>query len=164
MTFSDIIAFIALIFSSISLYQSRKSLAQSKAAQDQSQTNYIDIAKAELLSLISDGKLILNETRIEISALHAEFDAETQPVQVMLHNYTSLFDSYLPAISSALERLDSDWNIVNAWSDTISFSDLMREKARVQDDLQNYKTSNNQAMQLIETFREKLQLAREHAS
>lgn len=164
MKFSDFIAFIALIISLISLYQSKKSLAQSQAAQDQSQKNQIDDAKSELLSLISDGKSILNTTRIEIGALQAEYDAEPQPVQALLHNYTSLFDSYLPTIEAALAVLTSDWNIVNEWSGTISFSDLRREKAQVQDDLHNYENANSQAVHLIDKFREKLHLAREYAS
>ena len=164
MKFSEIIAFFALIISLISFYQSKKSLAQSQAAQDQSQKNYVEGAKSELHALISDGKSLLNTTRIAIGALQAEFDGEPQPVQVLLHNYVSLFDSYLPTIEAALADLTSDWNTVDAWSGAISFSDLMREKARVQDDLKNYENANNQAIHLIETFREKLRLARDHAS
>ncbi len=164
MKISDIIAVIALIVSLISLYQSKKSLDQSRAVQSQSQRNQIDDAKTELLGLISDCKFILNTTRIDIAALKAEFDAESQPVQVLLHNFTDLFNSYLPNVETALHALTSDWNAVNAWSGIISFSDLMRKKARIQDVLQESEIANNQAIDLVEAFREKLQMARKHSS
>ncbi len=162
MEISEILPFIALIVSLIILYQSKKALDQSRAVQRQSQENQIDVTRAELLRLMSDCTRVLNTTRIDIGALKAEFDDESQPVQVLLHNFTDLFDSYLPNIETALDVLTSDWNAVNAWSGTISFSDLMREKARIQDALQEYEIANSQADHLIETFREKLQMAREH--
>ncbi len=164
MEISEILPFIALIVSLIILYQSKKALDQSRAVQRQSQENQIDVTRAELLRLMSDCTRVLNTTRIDIGALKAEFDDESQPVQVLLHNFTDLFDSYLPNIETALDVLTSDWNAVNAWSGTISFSDLMREKARIQYALQEYEIANNQAIHLVETFREKLQMAREHSS
>ncbi len=162
MEISDILPFVALIVSLIILYQSKKALDQSRAVQRQSQENQIDVTRAELLRLMSDCTRVLNTTRIDIGALKAEFDDESQPVQVLLHNFTDLFDSYLPNVETALHALTSDWNAVNAWSGIISFSDLMRKKARIQDALQESEIANNQAIQSIETFRERIQMAREH--
>ena len=162
MTTSDWIAGGALAVSLISLYLSNKSLKNSKVATEASQAIRTAEAKSELLAILSECRAVLNRTRIDIGALKAIYDNEKQPVQVLLQNFISLFTEYLPTVETALAQVEADWKSVQSWANEISVSDILRRKSDFQDNLKDYENTHEQAVYLIEEFRNVLAKARRY--
>jgi hypothetical protein len=154
------IAVTALLVSIIGVYISHKADRRSKATAEDSQRNLRESSKADLLALMSECYAVLNDARIEIGALKAEFDAEPDAVKRSLNHYVALFTEYLPTIEAALETWDADRKAVERWGGHLSFADIMREKARIQSDLKNFQNAARQGEKMVSTFREKLELAR----
>jgi hypothetical protein len=63
---------------------------------------------------IADSRRFLDKTRIEIGTLRADFDAEKQPVKVVMAGYTNLFTDYLPKVEASIAQLDVLWKDVSS--------------------------------------------------
>lgn len=113
---------------------------------------------------ISDSRRILEKTRIEIGTIKANFDAESQPVQVLMTNYTKLFTEYLPGVESNIKQLDALWRDVSGWTDEKDYKKLMEAKATLyhssKDDEQVYES----AIFCVKEFKTKLELAKQHVN
>jgi len=132
--------------------------------QKTTERKLIENEKAELLRQVSNNKSILNNVRIEIGALQANFGIETQPVKELMKNYTNIFTEFLPSIERALSLLESDYaNLIN-WRGEMSYSDIMRTKASSYEALKQYETSHEQAIQCIAIFKEKLKQAKDYVN
>jgi len=161
---SDIVAIFALIISFGSFYIGKRSLDFAIEMQKTTERKLIENEKAELLRQVSNNKSILNNVRIEIGALQANFGIETQPVKELMKNYTNIFTEFLPSIERALSLLESDYaNLIN-WRGEMSYSDIMRTKASSYEALKQYETSHEQAIQCIAIFKEKLKQAKDYVN
>ncbi|MFA7350553.1 MAG: hypothetical protein WC009_07305 [Methylotenera sp.] len=164
MNTSDIVAIFALIISFGSFYIGKRSLDFAIEMQKTTERKLIENEKAELLRQVSNNKSILNNVRIEIGALQANFGIETQPVKELMKNYTNIFTEFLPSIERALSLLESDYaNLIN-WRGEMSYSDIMRTKASSYEALKQYETSHEQAIQCIAIFKEKLKQAKDYVN
>lgn len=164
MNTSDIVAIFALLISLGSFYIGKKSLDFAVEMQKATERKLIENEKAELLRQISNNKSILNNARIEIRALQANFGTETQRVKELMKNYTNIFTEFLPSIEKALSLLESDYaNLIN-WRDEMSYSDIMRAKASNYEALKQYETSHEQAIQCIAIFKERLKQAKDYVN
>jgi hypothetical protein len=161
---SDIVAIFALIISFGSFYIGKRSLDFAIEMQKITERKLIENEKAELLRQVSNNKSILNNARIEIGVLQANFGIETQPVKELMKNYTNIFTEFLPSIERALSLLESDYaNLIN-WRGEMSYSDIMRTKASSYEALKQYETSHEQAIQCIAIFKEKLKQAKDYVN
>lgn len=164
MTTSDIIAIFALLISFGSFYISKRSLDFAIEMQKTTEKKLIENEKTELLKQVSNNKFILNNARIEIGALQANFDIEPQPVKELMKNYTNIFTEFLPSIEKVISHLESDHaNLIN-WHGEMSYSDIMRTKAACHEDLKQYETSHEQAIHCIAIFKEKLKQAKDYVN
>ena len=158
----DYVAITALIISLGSLLVNKKALDNAKLAQVSADNKLIESEKSEILKQISDNKSVLNKARIEIGALKANFEIEPQPVQAIMSNFTSLFTENLPTIENAISKLESDYaNIINL-KEKVSYSDIVEYKATCYEHFKGCEIGNEQAMECIKIFKEKLKLAHEH--
>lgn len=162
MTVSDTVAFFALLISLGSFYISKRSLDFAIEMQKATERKLIENEKAELLKQISNNKSVLNNARIEIGALQADFGIEPQPVKMLMGNYTNIFSEFLPSIERMISRLEDDYTKLAHWPGEISYSDIMRTKAMFHEDLKQFEISHNQAIQCIAIFKEKLKLAKDY--
>jgi hypothetical protein len=163
MSSSDIIAIFAVLISFGSFFISKKSLDFAIGMQKATESKLIEHEKTELLRQISNNKSILNNARIEIGALQANFNIEPLPVKKLMDNYTDIFTSFLPKIEKTISYLEVDYgNLIN-WTGEMSYSDIMRTKATYYEDLKQFETSHEQAIQCIAIFKEKLNQAKSHA-
>lgn len=161
MTISDTVALFALLISFGSFYISKTSLDFAIEMQKSTERKLIENEKAELLKQISNNKSILNNARIEIGVLQADFGIEPQPVKMLMENYTNIFSNFLPSIERMISILEGDYTKLSNWPGEISYSDIMRSKAVFYEDLKQFETSHIQAIQCIAIFKEKLNLAKD---
>lgn len=159
---SIIVSLLALAVSILSLIVSKRSFDRAGRIHEQSQAEAGAKRKRELLVLMSDCRSTLDETRVKIGALKATYDAESQPVRVLLQNYTGLFTEYMPAIERALAQIAVNRKSVENWSGDIPYADLERKFAEYYDDLKTFQFSDARANSLIGTFKEKFALAKEY--
>lgn len=162
MTVSDTVALFALLISFGSFYISKRSLDFAIEMQKATEKKLIENEKSELLKQISNNKSVLNNARIEIGALQADFSIEPQPVKMLMKNYINIFSEFLPSIERMIFRLEGDYSKLANWPGEISYSDIMRTKAVFYEDLKQFETSHNQAIQCIAIFKEKLKLAKDY--
>lgn len=163
MNMSDIIALFALLISCGSFYISKRSLDFAIEMQKTTEKKLIENEKAELLKQISNNKFLLNNARIEIGVLQADFGIEPQPVKMLMGNYTNIFSEFLPSIEKMISRLEGDYANLANWPGEISYSDIMRNKALFHEDSKQFETSHEQAIQCIAIFKEKLKQAKDYA-
>jgi hypothetical protein len=143
----------ALVVSVISLYLSKRSFEYSRSATETSQNIRAAEAKTELLALLSECRSVLNRTRIDIGALKAIYDTESQSVHALMVNYVSLFTEYLPRIEAALEQVETDWAAVQSWTNEIGTADLLRRQSEYHDGLKSFQNAHEQSVHMIEKFR-----------
>lgn len=160
---SDIIAFFALAISLGSFYISKKSLDFAIEMQKTTEKKLIANETTELLKQISNNKSILNNARIEIGVLQANFGIEPQAVKALMESYTHIFFDFLPSLEKTISRLEGDYTSLANWPGEISYSDIMRTKALFHEDLKQFETSHEQAIQCIAIFKEKLKQAKDFA-
>jgi len=163
MTLSDAVALFALLISFGSFYISKRSLNFAIEIQKVSERKLIENEKAELLKQISNNKFVLNNARIEIGTLQADFGVESLPVKKLMENYTDIFSEFLPSIERMISRLESDYMNLANWPGEISYSDILRAKSMFYEDLKLFETSNEQAIKCVAIFKEKLKIAKDHA-
>jgi len=108
---------------------SKISLNHAIEVQEKVEEKEFERMRADLLMQVADSRRLLDKTRIEIGTLKADFDAEPQPVQVMMRNYTNLFTDYPPRVEASIQQLDILWKEVSAWSKEKSQRELMDAKA-----------------------------------
>lgn len=114
--------------------------------------------------MLSDNKSILNKARIEIGALKADFDAESQPVKTLMSKYTDLFTSFLPKIEDAISYLEEMHEKIHNWKGNISRKDIMRYKAEYYEDKKGFEISLDSAIACTAIFKEKLVQAKQYAA
>jgi hypothetical protein len=96
---------------------SRRSLEYAIAMQKQTEITEYERARTNLLQHITDSIATLERTRIEIGTLKADFEAELEPVQLIMANYTSIFTIYLPKIEQAIAENNEHWRQVSQWGE-----------------------------------------------
>lgn len=161
---SDYIAAFALLISLGSLYLSKKSFDHTKLSQKNAESQLIENEKTKLLQLLSNNKSLLNKARIEIGALKADFEIESQPIKIIMTQYTNLFTEFLPKIEDAMAYIDNHYNDIVKWRGDISYTSIMRSKAACHEALKDFEISHEQAVKCIEIFKEKLQMAKEYTN
>jgi len=159
----DYLAVLALVISLGSLLVNKKALDNAKSAQESADDKLIESEKSEILKQISDNKSVLNKARVEIGALKANFNIESQPVQEMMTNFTSLFTDNLPTIEKEIFLLETDYATIINLQEKLSYSDVVEYKATCYERFKQCEIGNEQAMQCIKIFKEKLKLAQAHA-
>ena len=160
MAASDIIAIFAVIISLGSYFISKKSLDFVIAMQKTSESKQIDNEKSELLRQISNNKSILNDVRIEIGVLQANFDAESLSIKKLMGNYTNIFTSTLSKIESTISDLETEYSKLINWSGEMSYSDIMRAKAAYHEDSKQFEMSHEQGIKCVTIFKEVLAQAK----
>lgn len=160
MHLSDLVAIFALVISFGSFYVSKRSLDLADAMQIATERKLVENERTELLRQISNSKAILNNARIEIGALQANFDIEPQDIKKRMNYYTNLFTEFRPSIENAIKQLEKDYAELTNWQGDVSYSDLMRTKAVFYENLKNFEISHEQAIQCVAIFKDRLSIAR----
>ena len=108
------------------------------------------------------GHCTLDRTRVEIGTLKAIFDAEPQPVQALLSNFTSLFTEYLPKVEGGVRQAAALWDEVAEWRASTGLDTLIHHEARYRALLREDEMVRDSALYMINVFNDKLEKAREH--
>jgi hypothetical protein len=168
MDLSTMISIVALIISlgglAVTLWATRiskRSLEHAIGVQKRSDLKEFERVHAELLNQISDSRAILDKTRIEIGTLQANFHAEPVAVKALLANFTGLFSEYLPKVEQAIRQCDELWTDVSGWSSDKAHADLMRARAVLYRSLKDDETVREAGIYLVNSFKVKLELARQ---
>lgn len=164
MNASDYIAIFAVLMSFGSFYISKRSLDFAIEMQKAAEKKLIENEKTELLKLISNNKSVLNNAFIEMGVLKADFDIEPQQIKEIMKNYTNIFTGFMPSLESTIARLESDYDNLINWNGEMSYSDIMRTKAKSHEALKRNETSHEQAIQCIAIFKEKLAHAKSYVN
>lgn len=143
---------------------SEKSLDHAIRVQDKSDEREFERIRSELLMQVADRQRLLDKTRIEIGTIKAVFDSESQPVQVLLKNYTNLFTEYLPRVEATIAQLDEVWREVAGWSIERDHRELMDAKATLYRSLKDDEVVHDSGMYMLNVFKTKMDMAREYAS
>jgi hypothetical protein len=142
---------------------SRRSLEHAIGVQERTEEKEFERLRTELLNQISDSRAILDKTRIEIGTLQANFQAEPQPIQVRMANYTSLFTEYLPKVSMSIQQLDALWADVLGWSKEKGHRELMEARAVLYRSIKDDETVQDSGIYMVNVFKAKLELAKQQA-
>lgn len=130
--------------------------------QEKSDEKEFEMLRSELLMQITDNRKILDKTRIEIGTIQADFDAQPQPVQVMMSNYIDLFTSYLPKVEASIQELDELWQDISSWSKEKEHKELMEARAVFYRCQKNDEVVYDSGMYMVNEFKTKLEMAKEH--
>ncbi|MDP2046791.1 MAG: hypothetical protein Q8L00_11335 [Deltaproteobacteria bacterium] len=140
---------------------SYKSLNHAIEIQEKGEEKEFERLRVELLTQIADDRRLLDKTRIEIGTLKADFDAEPQPIQVMMRNYTNLFTVYLPKIEASIKQKDIIWKEVSCLSKDKSYRELMDAKAVLYRSLKDDEVVYDSGIYMINEFKAQLEVARQ---
>jgi hypothetical protein len=143
---------------------SKRSLDHAIEVQVSMEEKEFDRLRADLLMQIADNRRILDKTRIEIGTIKANFDAEPQPVQVIMSNYTNLFSQYLPKVEASIQQLDALWQDVSGWSNEKAHKELMDAKAVLYRSLKDDEVVYDSGIYMMNEFKTKLEMAKEHVA
>lgn len=143
---------------------SKESLDHAIDIQVKGEEKEFERLRAELLMQIADSRKLLDKTRIEIGTLKADFDAEPQPIQVIMKNYTNLFADYQPKVESAIGQLDMLWKEVSSWPKEKSHHELMDTKAVLYRSLKDDEVVYDSGIYMVNVFKAKLEIARQHVT
>lgn len=143
---------------------SKKSLNHAITIQIAGEEKEFERLRADLLMQIADSRRLLDKTRIEIGTLKANFDAEPQPVQVLMTNYRNLFTDYLPKVEASIQQCDMLWKEVSSWSKEKSHRDLMDAKAVLYRSLKDDEVVYDSGIYMVNVFKAKLEAAKQYTS
>ncbi len=143
---------------------SKKSLDHAIAIQISGEEKDFEKLRADLLMQIADSRRLLDKTRIEIGTLKANFDAEQQPVKVLMTNYTNLFTDYLPKVEASIQQCDMLWKEVSGWSKNKSHRELMDAKAVLYRSLKDDEVVYDSGLYCVNLFKAKLEMAKQYTS
>ena len=143
---------------------SKRSLDYAIDVQENMEEKEFDRLRTDLLMQIADSRRILDKTRIEIGTIKANFDAEPQPVQVIMSSYTNLFTQYLPKVETSIQQLDDLWQEVAGWSSEKSHKELMDAKAVLYRSLKDDEVVYDSGVYMVNEFKAKLEMAKDHVS
>jgi len=163
------IAIAALIVSGLSLaaalwssWVNQRTLRHTREAYERERQEAFERERATLLEIINTSRSTLDRARVEIGAAKAVFDAESQPVQVLLHQYTSLFSDYLPKVEGGVRQASALWDEVAAWDPTRDTGALIQYQARFRALLHEDEMVREHAMFMVSELRSKLVEARRY--
>jgi hypothetical protein len=143
---------------------SNRSLNHAIKIQEKGEEKEFERLRVELLMQIADDRRLLDKTRIEIGTLKADFDAEPQPIQVMMRNYTNLFTVYLPKIEASIKQIDMLWKDVSDWSKEKNHRELMDAKAVLYKSLKDDEVVYDAGIYMVNEFKAQLEVARQRVS
>ena len=143
---------------------SKSSLDHAIDVQQKGEEKEFERLRAELLMQVADSRRLLDKTRIEIGTIKADFDAEPQPVQVLMRNYTNLFTDYLPKVEASIAQLDALWKEVSGWSKEKSHRELMDTKAVLYRSLKDDEVVYDSGIYMVNVFKAKLEMAKQYVS
>ena len=139
---------------------SKKSLNHAIDIQVKGEEKEFERLRAELLMQIADSRRLLDKTRIEIGTLKADFDAEKQPVKVIMGSYTNLFTEYLPKVEASIQQLDMLWKEISGWSKEKSHRELMDTKAVLYRSLKDDEVVYDSGVYMVNVFKARLEAVR----
>ena len=164
MDIANVLSGLAVLISIGGLIYAKKSFSLSQSTQAQTNEMEIDIEKNELLKLISNNKKLLNKSSIELGVLKADFEAETQPVRMIMREQALIFTRTLPIINYSLDNLEKLRLKIQNWNGTLSHKDVMRYKSELYEQMKDHELNEEITTSQIKTFKEKLLQAREYAN
>jgi len=165
------IAIAALIVSGLSLaaalwssWVSHRALRHTREAYENERRETFERERATLLEVINTSRSTLDRARVEIGAAKAVFDAESQPVQVLLSSYRSLFDEYLPRVEAGVRQATALWDEVAAWDSSRGHGALIQHQAKFRALLHEDQMAYEQAVFMVNELRGKLDDARRYVA
>jgi hypothetical protein len=163
-----LIALIALVISIcgflVSIWSaviSHKALNHNRNSYEEQQKIAFERERSQLLEIFNDSRKLLDQTRIEIGALKAQFDAEPETVKALLVNYTNLFSEYLPTIERGLLQNSLLWDEVAGWKESTGIQALVHHQAKFKALVHNDQVAHDQGLYCVNVFKAKLKLAKE---
>jgi hypothetical protein len=156
-----LVSALSILVASWAAWISHRALGHSHAIDQRERRTSFQRERAQLLDLVNASRSVLDRTRIEIAALKATFDAESEPVRILLGNYTSLFTEYLPRIEAGVRQATALWDEVAGWNEGTDVDAIIQMQAKIRALLHEDQVAHDQGLYLVGVFREKLALARE---
>lgn len=141
---------------------SKQSLNHAINIQERMDSKEFERTRSDILIQIADCRKVLDKTRIEIGALKTNFDAEPQPVQLILSPQGGLFSDYLPKVEGAIRLLDALKNDVLEWTTDKPYGELMNAKAVLYQQLKDNEVVYDAGIYSVNEFKTKLELAKEY--
>jgi hypothetical protein len=141
---------------------SKKSLDHAIDVQAKGEEKEFERLRTELLMQIANSRRLLDMTRIEIGTIKANFDAEPQPVQVIMKNHTNLFTDYLPNVEASIRQLDMLWKEISSWTKEKAHRELMDTKAILYRSLKDDEVVYESGIYMINVFKAKWEITRQH--
>ena len=139
---------------------SNKSLNHAIEIQQKNEEKEFERLRTDLLMQVADSRRLMDKTRIEIGTLKADFEAEPQPIKMLMANYANLFTYYFPKVEDSISRLDILSKDVSGWPNEKSYRELMNAKALLYQSLKQDEVVYDVAIYLINEFKAQLQVAR----
>lgn len=136
---------------------SKKSLNHAIDVQEKGEEKEFERLRAELLMQIADSRRLLDKTRIEIGTIKADFDAEKQPVKVIMASYTNLFTEYLPKVEASIQQLDTLWKEISNWSKEKSHRELMDARAVLYRRLKDDEVVYDSGIYMVNVFKARME-------
>ena len=152
----SVLSFVAAIWAA---WTSHRTLRQAERVRDEDRKITFERERSQLLEIINDSRSLLNKTRIHIGALKADFDAAPQSVRELMHNYTDLFDEYLPGIEAGVRQTTMLRNEVTSWNDDTGIPALVRNQAKFRALVHDDEVAHDQGFVLVAMFEKKFSAA-----
>jgi len=157
---ATVISISALIVSAGSLVVAFLSYRHSQKAERDAASVQSREAKADLLKLLSDARIILERSYTRIGAFIADCDGETQPVREVLQSTVQPLREHLTHVVRARDAIEEDWIKFHKTDHDCGFEDIMRITAEVEDKVNDYEHHHDIFEELVTEGRKKLEKAR----
>lgn len=157
-----IISVFALIASAASCFVAYWSFRHSKRTSQRTEALQSREAKADLLGLLSDARIILERSYTQIGALLADYDGETQPVKDIVRQKIDPLRKHIESVALARDSIEEEWIKFHTSDHDIGYEDLLRVLAEVQDKVNDYKHHHDIFANLVDSCRQDLERARRY--
>ena len=142
-------SFIAAIWAA---WVSHNSLSHARRVHEEDRRVAFERERSQLLEIINTGRGLLDNTRIRIGTLKANFDAAPPPVQALLTTYTGLFSEYYPRVEAGVRQANSLLSEVSGWDQDTGIQGLVRHQARFRTLLHEDRIAHDIGVSLVATF------------
>lgn len=156
------VSLLALVVSALSFFAaawaawvSHRTLNHAQRVHFEDRRISFERERSELLEIITTSRSLLDQTRIKIGTLKANFDASPQPVQRLMQSYTNLFTEYYPRIAAGVRQAEMLWNEVADWHRDTEIEGLVRHQARFRALLHEDQVAHDQGVFMVEIFEAK---------
>lgn len=160
----DLVAWVALVFSGLSIlvaiwsaFVSHKSLRHSKDSYKDKQEIAFERERSEFLEHINDDRRRFEAAQHAIEELKTEFEALPDGARMKLGDLSLVFIEYLPTIQGFTRQANSLWYEVAEWKKSTGIYALVHHQPQFKTLLRNDRMVHDEWIPHIEKLKKELQ-------